>query len=56
VLVGDAVNLRLRLRGADTGWLEPRSLARLDAAYRPWVTIQLDLEPLRAEFGRACAE
>jgi hypothetical protein len=56
VLVGDAVNLRLRARGADTGWLEPRSLARLEAAYRPRVTIRLDLGPLRAEFDRAGAE
>jgi hypothetical protein len=50
VLVGDGVNLRLRLRGADTGWVEPRSLARLDVAYRPSVTIRLDLAPLRAAF------
>jgi Opioid growth factor receptor (OGFr) conserved region len=30
VLIGDGVNLRLKLRGADSGWIEPRSLARLD--------------------------
>jgi hypothetical protein len=50
VLIGDAVNLRLQVGGVDTGWLEPRSLARLDEGYRPRVTIQLNLEPLQDAF------
>jgi hypothetical protein len=51
VLIGDGVNLRLRLGEEDTGWVEPRSLARLEGAYRPSVVIQLDLAPLQAAFG-----
>jgi hypothetical protein len=51
VLIGDGVNLRLRLGEEDTGWLEPRSLARLEGAYRPAVVIQLDLAPLQTAFG-----
>jgi len=51
--VGDGGNLRLQLRGVDTGWVEPRTLGRLDPAYRPSVVIQLDLRPLQAAFGLA---
>jgi hypothetical protein len=50
LLIGDGINLRLQLGGEDTGWLEPRSLARLADAYRPIVTIQFDLAPLHAAF------
>lgn len=54
VLMGDGVNLRLRLGSLDTGWFEPQSLARLDGTYRPAVVIQLDLAPLLVRFGSAC--
>jgi hypothetical protein len=50
VLIGDGVNLRLKLRGADSGWIEPRSLARLDDSYHPSVVVQLDLQLLQAAF------
>jgi hypothetical protein len=50
VLVGDGVNLRLRLGGVDTGWVEPRSLARLEQSYRPTVLIELDLACVHAAF------
>jgi hypothetical protein len=50
VLVGDGVHLRLHLGKVDSGWVEPRSLARLNEAYRPRVIIQLDVAVLRAVF------
>jgi hypothetical protein len=51
VLIGDGVNLRLRLGDKDTGWIEPRSLARLERAYRPAVVIELDLGTFRTMFS-----
>ena len=53
VLVADGVNVRLRLGEEDTGWLEPRTRARLAEGYRPSVIIQLDLAPLQTAFGLA---
>jgi hypothetical protein len=50
LLVGDGVNLRLRLGPVDTRWLEPRTLARLSEDYRPLVLIQVDLAQLRVGF------
>jgi hypothetical protein len=52
VLIGDGMHLRLRLHGTDTGWLESRTLVRLEKDYRPTVVIQLDLGVLRTAFGR----
>jgi hypothetical protein len=52
IKVGDGINLCLRLRGADTGWFEPRSLALLDKAYRPAVVIVFDLHPLLSAFEK----
>jgi hypothetical protein len=51
VLIGDGVHLRLRLGDEDTGWVEPRTRARLAEDYCPSVVIQLDLAPLQAAFG-----
>ncbi len=56
VLVGDGVNLRVRLRGIDTGWVEPRSGARLDESYRPVVVVYLNLAPLLEAFEVSSAQ
>jgi hypothetical protein len=52
ILIGDGVNLRFKVPKADTGWFEPRSLARLAGDYRPLVVIQLDLGSLKSRFHR----
>ncbi len=48
--IGDGVNLCLRSGDEVTGWFEPRTLAPLNDAYRPRVTIRLDLRQLREAF------
>jgi hypothetical protein len=50
VLIGDGVNRCVRLGVTDTGWIEPRTLALLNAHYRPRVLIRLDLGQLRTAF------
>lgn len=52
VSIGDGVHLRIQIGKEDTGWLEPRTGARLAENYRPRVAITLDLEELRQAFRK----
>jgi hypothetical protein len=52
VAVGDGTALRIRADKADTDWFEPVTKAKLQS-YRPRVTIELDLAPLRNAIARS---
>jgi hypothetical protein len=45
----DDTNIRVVLAQRDSGWVQPHTNAKLDANYRPRVTVELDLARLRDE-------
>lgn len=49
--IGDGVNLRLEAGEVDTGWVEPRTFARLAPGYAPRVLVEFDAAGLAAAFG-----
>lgn len=51
LLIADAANLRVQVGAIDTGWTEPRSMARLNPDYRPRVVVTVDLGPVHAAFS-----
>ena len=48
-LLGDGVNIRVQGGAGDTGWRQPRTLARLSEDYQPTVIVQVDLGRLRSQ-------
>ena len=51
LLIGDGTNLRLRIGSVDTNWIEPRTGARLQESYQPWVTIDFNVRRLWRSFN-----
>jgi len=49
-LLGDGTNYRFRVGKTDTGWIQPKTFARLAADYQPRAVIRLDLARLRQAF------
>jgi hypothetical protein len=47
VMLGDGLNVRALAKSRDTGWCQPRTLARLSDDYQPMVIVQIDLAQLR---------
>ena len=47
VMLGDGINIQVRMNAENTGWRQPETLARLGDEYQPQVTILLDLARLR---------
>jgi hypothetical protein len=46
-LLADGTNVRIQVGSRDTGWRQPRTLAKLSEDYQPRATVHLDLAQLR---------
>jgi len=46
-LFGDGVNLRVQVGARNTGWIQPKTLAKLRDDYCPRIVVELDLGQLR---------
>jgi hypothetical protein len=44
---GDSVNLRIQVGSRDTGWVQPKTWAKLSDDYAPRIVVDLDLGQLR---------